>query len=821
MNSEGWESQKEIDPSKKDAAWINKITGRLRFDWRQLVSTQRAAENRAYLDSLQSMEKIICSFKDKQFKKDTNFIPLGIWNRIVNILIEEIRKMPPKVQLKASDAMAEIDKNNDIELFKLKQFHEQNINSINAKVGEPNEYVGDDNFQSNILKEFKRLNLDPNDPEDVDFFQQNDFPRLKYEEAGQKLLNIIFKENRFDQERVMDYVRDVLATYCLCQQTYVDELTGQILFEHIYPEEAYGIWSDKRDGSNDPCQGWLKNQTVRQWLGKVGNKFNWDKDWMQLLWAINYANDTKYTGFIRGGVTYSAQNAQGVNFNASFANESEWAKFNSFPAANLDWSLAYTYKVFVGYIEFSSIDATATYLKQRDNGELVPRPVDFNYFLGDSKETTEYDKESYYNEQMYKTYFLATSSTTQYIYNWGKVYYQQLYGAYDQFAKGTLMYYRLEGTSPVDISKFYIDFANLCAYRMKWVVYHAKPKKEQYIIPELIKVAKSMQRLFPQNAQSKVPSIDNILTQLINWKRENFIDLRDFPEVEGKPIPTIYPQEGAREGIDPLALGLQAVEQWAEAQIAEKVGLNDLRLGAIQNTREGYKQGMQEMESSYNSTGYLFRCIEFMKEYTAHTVLNYSQDIVRFKDSIPYQWLLKLMGEDEFENLKLLKDFAAHRYAIIIGDDNSMVQRKKVEQAADLALNARDGAAGITLPEWGLVIGEEDWRKALKMLAYFQYKADKKAHQQAMQLQQQQQQNAMQLKAMDGKLEQQKSTTILQGKQIDAKATVVAAQIAAKSKMDVKEIQEASNVPKQDAKTESAKQLIDAKANAKQQESLV
>jgi len=484
MNSEAFSILKEINPENKDAKWMTEATSKMRFSWRALVDRTRMAENKSYLFSQQDMCKVVNSFKDKQFKKDTDFIPLGIWNRILNILVEEIRKLPPKVQLKAQDATAEIDKNNDVELFKLKGFHEQNINAINKKVGEVDDYITEENFKSNILKEFKRLNLDPKDPQDVDFFQQNDFPRLKYEEAGQKLINIIMKLNRFDEERIMDFVIDALASLCICIQAYVDEPTGQILYDHISPDEAYGIWSDRRDGSNDICQGYMKNMSVREWLGRVGNNFVWDKDWSQLLWAINYANNQKYTGFIRGGVTYNLNQVDGTG-------QSQPQNTKGWVTNNLDWSLAYTFKVYVGYIEFSSIDATATYLKKVGTDELLPRSIGLNAFLEDNKETTEYEKESFYNEQMYKTYFIATSSVTQWIYNWGKVYYQQLHGVYDQFAKGTLMYYRLEGTSPVDISKFYIDFANLTAYRMKWIVYHSKPKKEQYIIPELIKVAKS------------------------------------------------------------------------------------------------------------------------------------------------------------------------------------------------------------------------------------------------------------------------------------------------------------------------------------------
>jgi len=291
--------------------------------------------------------------------------------------------------------------------------------------------------------------------------------------------------------------------------------------------------------------------------------------------------------------------------------------------------------------------------------------------------------------------------------------------------------------------------------------------------------------------------------------------------VEGKAIPTIYPQEGAREGIDPLALGLQAVEQWAEMQIAEKVGLNDLRMGQVQNAREGYKQNMQEMESSYNSTGWLFRMIEYMKEYTAQITLNYAQDIVRFKDTIPYNWLKKIMGEMEFENIKLLDDFAAHRYGILIQDYNSITEKQMVKQAAMIALNARDGAAGISFPEFLLVIGEEDWRKSGRMLAYFQYKSEKKVRQFEMQKIQSQQQGAQQLQAMQDKSSDKKYQAELAGKQIDAKASMYTADKSYQSKVDTKQLQNDAEQPKQQGRIEGDEQLMEKEHNLENQESLI
>ena len=101
---------------------------------------------------------------------------------------------------------------------------------------------------------------------------------------------------------------------------------------------------------------------------------------------------------------------------------------------------------------------------------------------------------------MYKSYYLITGYTSQYIYNYGQLYYTRLEGAFDEIARGTLMFYRYEGKSAAEISEPYIDFANLAFYRFKWIVWHSKPQKEQHVLEELIQLSKGFQKLYSQQA---------------------------------------------------------------------------------------------------------------------------------------------------------------------------------------------------------------------------------------------------------------------------------------------------------------------------------
>lgn len=811
MVQESTELFRELNPDKKNAVWANLCIELIRRNWVQLKDTNTMRDNKEIIFAQQSMEAIKKSFKDKNFIENTKFIPLGVWPRIINIIVEELTKAPPKTEIKANDSSAFTDINEDMMMLKMKGRHERIVNSITSAIGEPPTIVGKDKFKTNI-EEFYRAGLDPNDPDDIQFYEQNNFPRLKYEIASQKIVNAIMKQNRFDKETIRDFVLDIAAGLCCCMQVYVDAVTGEIKYDRIYPEQAYGVWGDKRDGSDDVGSGWVKNLTVREWLSRVGNDFSFERDWTQLLWALNYTNKTKYTGFVRFGNRYDCWGNQNLMSSSN-------ATFNGAAQSNLmDYSLAYTYEIYAGYVEWDSPEATGTYLAKFGTGELIPKQIPFDTFLDEKAEVKEYYKESFYGNQMYKSYFLPTSSTTQWIYGFGKLYYQQLYGANDEYCKGTLIYYRLEGNSAATISVPYVDFANLCYYRMKWIVYHSKPKKEQYVIEELIKVAKATQRMYPQNASTVAPTIDNILTQLIQYKRENFVDIRSYPEVDGKTYPVLAPQDGAKDGIDALALGLQAIEQWLEMQIAEKVGLNDMRLGQIQNAREGYKKGLDETQASLNSTSYFYRMIQYSKERVAETTLNYCQDIVRFNDSIPYKWLKKLVGDDVFENSKLLKDFASHRFAITAEEYSSQMMKQKLMQAADMALDKNDGNGGITIMEWGILNSRDDYKDALLKLSLFKYKAEKRKRKQEMETLKIQQQNAMQLeqKKQEGEAAWQKND--LEKATIMAKAAVYSASKGYQAKIDVKEIGEKGNFPKQQQKTADAKDLIKTKADVEAQQ---
>lgn len=804
----------QVDPAAKTPAWANLCISNLRMNWRPLVDTNRSRRNKSYLLGTQSMDKVVASFKDKDFKETTNFEQIDVMFSIRNSLTEELIKNPPKAELKATDPTAISDRAKDITMLKSRKVIEGDISKYNGQVGLPPYKLPHDKFNGNV-QDFDDMGLDENDPDDINFYTTN-FQRLAYETAGQQLVNNVFKLNRFDQDTLRKFVIDIMADNVLSCQSYVDKITGEIKQMYIYPEVFRGIFSDSNDGHNDICKGWEDSKTISEFLQLIGNEFDWDRDWTKLLFSLNFANQSKYTGFRRSGIGYS------ILQNETWLGEGGFTKDDIDHGENLlDWSLAYTYKVSMGFVEWNTCEATTTALYKKDmaNPYAEPKPdaligfVPYSYELGDKHPVTEYQKVSDYQQQWYSSYYIQTSSLGQWIFGFGKVYLQNLEGANDEYASGTLKYYILEGKSAAEIAAPFIDFVNFAYYKTLWLVYHAKPEEDQVVLEELIAVSKGLQKMNPQNSATKAISIESILTQLIKFERENFVRVRSFPMIDGRSIGQLPQLEGKRNGIDNLSQQMIMLMQWVESQIQMKLGINQMRLGGNPQARESFDSTQATLQSSMNTTGYIYRTIQFLKERMATTALLYAQDIIQFKESIPYKWLTRMLGFEQFTSLRALNNVAAHRFGIFFGDYNSAIDKQNVLQAANMALQQKM----ITMAGWGIITQTEDPKLGFKILAYLERKGQKKAQQQIMNQQQAATALADQNFQNQLKIVQEQNAGNIQRSTISGQATETAATTNADAKIQTKRMDIDAEPQKQAAKAEGSTNIAFAEAAANSQ----
>lgn len=804
MFSTAYDVYKTANPKLKDPIWANNCITVLRRDWRPLVNQVRCRENKKLLDSMQSMEYIKEHFKDKEFKDHMEWDPLGIMEVFKNILTEDIMRDPPKAELKAVDPTAISDRKNDLKKLQNRSIVEKDVNTYRSQVmpGMPKYKYGAGKFKSNI-DEFESLGLDEKNKEDLTFFEQ-ELQRLNYEVAGQNVINSIFKLCRFDMDICRKVVRDILAAKALSVQVYVDKMSGEVKCRYLYPETFRGIFGDSGDGRNDICKGWVDNVSVTEWLQLVGNEFEWDRDWKKLLWAINFCGQTKYTGFIRAhNLTYDCCGNENLMKEAGV--DKDWK------SSLIEWTMAFSYQVQVGYIEWKTEEATSTWLKNKDI-EAYTDVIPYEYELKEKEIVDGFYKDSFYQQQMYGSYFIATSTTSQWIFGYSKVYYQNLRGANDEYADGTLHYILYEGLSAAEIAKPYIRAANEIFFKMLWLLDKAKPEEDVYVYEEIVQIAKTFMRAFPQNNGGATPTLDSIIKQVILFQKENFIKMRSYPQIEGKTIMQLPTLEGKRNGLDPLFSSFLPVLGWFEAQIGAKIGVNPMRTGMNPPSRESEKSEMNTVNSSIEATSYIYRMIQDVKMRCGTSILLFSQLIIRYKDSLPYRWLLRLIGEEDFQSLYLLGDYAAHRFALYIDDYNMNSLKQKIMQAADMALAQKQ----ISIDQWGLVLGAEDPKKALKLLSLYKRKQEQKLRKQALEDMKVKQEGEQQIEQMKHKNKMEELQMELEKAKIEAGGLVKSAEIQSDGRIKVKEITVDAEGAKQADKAQASKEVNTSKEKDKE-----
>lgn len=756
--------------------------------------------------SVQALDKVRDSFDDEDFKKSVTFAPVPVLEPILNSIVEDLTKRPPRAEVKAEDPTAINEKKEDIEILKNRRIIEGDRTQLQKRVfGQDSQYkIPYDKFNGNV-EEFDKMGLDEKDPDDVNFYEQN-YQRLWYEIGSQSLINNVLKTNQFDKTTIRKLVKDIFWAKAICTQAFVDQTTGEIKYKYIDPQLCYGIFGESNDGKDDVARSWQDGITVIEFMEKVGDEFDFAKYWKQLLWAINYCNGQKFTGFIRSGVTYDCCTDTAFMDTMGCGGVKE--------PALLDWSTAYKFKVYCGYVEWKTWEATSTKLTNKNDEEFLEY-VPYQYEIKKKKAKEGYEKTSSLQQQWYCTYFLATSTISQYIYKFQKVYYQQISGANDEYSNGTLCYYQEEGKSAVEIAEVYLQLVNFCYYRMMWIIYKAKPDADEFIWEELTQLAQTVKREFPQAGTNNTsPKIETVIQDLIKQMRAKHVRIRTYPRIDGKAVPQISPiEKQGSGGIDPIAIAMQAIQQWAEGQVASKIGVNPMRTGANPPSRESTDSENRTLEASYSVTGYFYRMIEYLKNHLAVATLNYATDILQYKDSLPYKWIKTLLGNESFAALNSIEKMSAHRMGIYVDDYNAEMDQRRLERAADIALSQKT----ITIIQWGIIVQSNNPKLGFKILAHLELKAKKKERAQALQDQQIQDQMAeKQHQRLMDQMQFDRETKFGVADR-DRDGFIASAQINKQGRLDTQELKNAGTLEHTAQKTSGKVVEEEAKANAEAQ----
>lgn len=808
MQNEIFLAYNELDPAKKDYKWANKVVSMFRMYWKPIVPVDKSMQNRSVMYGTNNMDYVKNSFDDETFVKNTKFNPLPFFEGMINSIVEEITKTPPSVSVRAEDPLSMSEKDSDIQMLKNRRILEDDLNKVQSALGLGPYKMPYNKFKGNV-KEFDDMGLDEGDPEDIDIYKSH-FQKLWYEIGAQAAINTIMKLNKFDEATLRNIVRDVFSDKVVSADVYVDQNTGEIKCEYIDPQTLRGIWGSSNDGKDDICRGFEITTTIGKFISMIGDEFDFDKHWKDILVGMNLTNNFRYTGFRRGNVSYSCLS------DIDFCN-----KFGIHPSDGdrlADWSNAYMFNIGVGKMEFITNEATSTFLKDKEgNVEIIP----FGYELNEKQIADGYRKTSKYQQQWYRCYFISTSEVTQCVYGFQKVYFQHIEGANDEYSNGTIKRYQEQGIPAVEIADPYIRVGNFAFYRFLWLLSHVKPEKEEYVLDEILTLTKSLRKEYPiadqQNA-GVIKTADTLIEDTIKSMRKNWFNLRVFPKVDGRTVPML-PPEGMKRGdggLDPTTIMMQQITEWVHNQIARAIGFNPMRQGANPPSRESIRSEENAVSSSQNATGYIYRMPQYLKENIGITVLNYISDIINFPDTLPYKHLQNLIGGEHFGYLLSMKGYSPHRLGIFVHDYNDVANMQAVITAANMALSN----GKIEYEQWLVISQMTEPKRAAARLSLLKRQTEKKKRKQEMEMENLRTRNALLIEKAKQDTENIKANAIVSSAKIGGQAQVESANIQARGRLDVKNAAIAAEEDKQSARASAQKDVIREKNNIKEQEAL-
>jgi len=805
---------RESDPKKMGYEFMNTSITQFRRYWLPVIDQNTYVRMKALLLSSQDLSKDVkYYFNDEEFIRNTVFEPLPIMEKTRNIIIDQAREAGLKPYIEAVDPAATVDKKQDMFRLKNMQKHIAEVNKVRENVGEQTPYaLREKDFNGNV-PEFTKMGMDPQNESQVKFFFDTHY-KLNYEIAAQTAVLSYLAANKAEND-IPRYCIDIMAVKCFCKQDYVSRLTGQIITKYLQPTNVYVIKGNNRDLSDAACKGWERQITIQELMNTLGDKFNFERDWRQLLLAINYGSGTtnQFDGFIYGGKNYNA-----VDFNTTGTlTEEKGGTERELRYLDCDTSEYYNYKVFFGFIEWPQYCLHAE-KRNTENGQMFT--VDPSYV---PPVKTPWVKEEWGYFKTLQSYYLATGTISQRLYAYGDMYMMPTLGQADEFSAGSISIVREEGKSSVGIVEPYIKLANYAYYKMLWVIHRSKPDQWDFEIDSLVQVAMKMNQSNNRqgaNTPQTAGAFGDAINKLVEKFDKKLFKLHVRPNIDGMPV-----GGGSGSGhvktpgsLDALAVQLrEIVLDWAEQQVADKFGMSGIANAQAPNPRDGQKLNELYLRQSRAATGYIPRMIDQSFRVTADTMLMYIQDILKFPGTVAYKYLYNLVGDDIVSDLKIINDATPRRYAITATSYSNWPDKQSQLMEAQLAFQK----GLITFSEYQLLKLIDDPRVAAKQSAFFQEQGERRKEAQ------QKAQNDFMMQLEDKKsgnlfqIEKYKADQKTLQERIRTNGYVYSADKMLEGKQYTADVNAGAAVEKEDKKVENKKEELQDKATIQLQESLI
>lgn len=742
----------EFRKSEHDIEWANRVIRYIRMYMSPLINQDEAQTGMDYLLGRQDLSYVKNLFQNTTKLNLTNekrifnhlgtpvdrheghddfmqsemagayFKPLPLLEKMFRISIAEMKKMGVVVNVRSNDPTSPEQRKKDEALLKNKKKIEKDLSDIFTKTGQPP--VKMDHYEARFgvkagngnLDSYSAMGFQDGDPQDVNQFMAH-FHKLGQEMAAQDIIDYCMTDNQMTDKMEM-LVADIWSKKAVAAACHISDVNGKPTYDYIAPETIWIYGGGRRKDYNDAnAKAYQQKVSVKELLDRFGNSFDFENDWSFLLMAITFAGAAvEYTGVtpswqgLNAGTSYTTKHGSSVGLN----------DFLSF-------------KVTIGYIEWSSQN-------QETFGETDKDKTQAFYQNNQPVNGQRYQTKARFETPTYKAFYLAVSSVEQILFNFGEMTYQQIEGYNDFNTNFSIITWKEIGDPLAIMARQFIDIIHEAWYKLKYEIRRAKPRGTAYNYDSLVDIAED---IFLETELTR----DAKLQKLLSFYDSSANTIWKFPRGEDGKLIT--------QGITNLNVdmpnGLSPdVKIYAEIIVdnmdkLEEVltGKAPLRQGDPGGSRDSMNNQFKALEYSQNATSYIPDMLTYVFQQLAQKTMLFVQDIIQFKNynTLAYKYLVDAVGEGALENINGLGKKAMHRYGVFVESLNQTVQRAKLSQRIDFALQNKL----ITNAQALLVEDIKSPIKAFSWLSYFEEKTAKNAQKNAMQLQQQQQDAQMQL----------------------------------------------------------------------------
>lgn len=799
----------ETDEAKKDATWAGNVVTHLRQYMEPLALEHEYWAGMDILLGNHSMEEVKRLFKDPT-ASGASFIPIAVMEKIRNVIVSENENAGININLKAVDPTAVNKSQHDRELLANRKVIEVMISAFQESIGGPpfslkNEKDSDGKklFGGNVDM-FDKMGLDDSSMEDLDYFFAT-YYRLRHEIKAEEPVNFFVKYNELS-ESVALYVNDILASKRISIKVFVNEITGAIDYKYLCPASVRFLGGNRRDLNDASAKSYEENVSVAAFIKAVGDEFDMSSSWDKLLASASIAGGKTYSGIRRD------ENTRTYALGTCDPNgdQGNGMHYGTMDGETVSYSEFLELSVGMGYIEWKSINGSTQKETQKNsigNPSIFPARIDRTM-----TSSSMYKVVTRYTECTYKAYYLVLGPYIQKLYRFGKLSYQMIEGAEDEYSSFSIITYREKGKPAVKVAEPFIKMIQKAWSKFEHLVAAAKPPGRAYNYDSLVKIALSM---YPEQGLSN--SVETVLKTFYDSANELYL----VPTTEdGRPIgggnQSSYELPN---GLSKSVLDFKAIVDYAFGMINDQLGISSLRDGGQSDPRDGFKLSMQALQYSHNATQYVRGMLMNMFNNIGKRTLSYTQDIIRFrsKNSVPYKFLLTALGDETMQDMDLLEDVPLHRYGIFVEALNTRYEREEVKNLTLQALQNKE----ISYEQVLLINDISSPKRASMILAYEKKRQERITAKKQQQADQQQMAIQQQNSAAQAQIQKDKIAGEIQIENIKGGYMVQVAQIQAGSKISQQTLKNDAKPGEIDSRKNASIEESQAKANMAAQAPLV